>query len=363
MVSALREPQRPQPLIKLEMKKTAIILFISFSINTFSQVVYTKTSDEFNNFHQNVVSAERMLHNDSALQAYSKFRDAFDNYNGNIHPTHYFNAAMASLKIKEEFKALDYIEKAINKGYEPDSNELQKIIFFSPNTKKEFNSNYKKWIDARNSKRNLDWENILYEYTVSYKKYEAQNYKDALRNYKEIIKSKECKKKLDKPEGLLKFAVEKIRYDSLQAVKLLSNITLNGEFPNLRILDAESCKTVRKILLNYDADKTNSSLNNTLFKALNDGYISPAYYAEIIDRRNVMSGLTPEFYEPITGYEKTIANVMPAANAKRKTIGLYNIILPGKAKKPATTAKPANGKGPIKPATVNGADDKLIYKY
>jgi hypothetical protein len=58
-----------------------------------------------------------------------------------------------------------------------------------------------------------------------------------------------------------------------------------------------------------------------------DGNVSPEFYAMLIDRRNVMNGLLPEFYEPITGYEKTIGKEIGVANKKRRTIGLYPIKL------------------------------------
>jgi hypothetical protein len=38
-----------------------------------------------------------------------------------------------------------------------------------------------------------------------------------------------------------------------------------------------------------------------------------------------MNVLTPEFYEPITGYEKTIGKDVAIANKKRRSIGLYPI--------------------------------------
>ena len=51
--------------------------------------------------------------------------------------------------------------------------------------------------------------------------------------------------------------------------------------------------------------------------------------------------------------------MLPAANAKRKTIGLHNIILPSKDKKPVTTAKPAKG---AVVSTIKETD-KTIYNY
>ncbi len=342
------------------MKKITFILFVALNTSVFSQATYKPTSEEFNQYHYLVSSAERMYKHDSALQAYSKFRDAIEGYKGIIHPTHYFDAGMSALKIREEFKALDFFEKAITNGFVVDSNKIKEINFQSQNTKKEFNANYKKWTDARDAKRNFTWEGDLYQAIVDGKKYQGANYKAAQEAYLACLKNKACNKKA--PDFIAKYKLlrEKQKFDSLQTLKLIADISKYGMFPNLSVLDKESCANARTILLNNDADKTNSQLNDLLFKALNNGDISPSFYAQVIDRRNTSNGLAPEFYEPITGYEKTIANVMPAANAKRKTIGLYNIILPTKDKKPAATAtKPA--KGAVLPNKTEV--DKNIYNY
>jgi hypothetical protein len=60
-----------------------------------------------------------------------------------------------------------------------------------------------------------------------------------------------------------------------------------------------------------------------------------------VDRRNLMNGLIPEFYEPITGYEKTIGKELVGANKKRRTIGLYPIKLVSSA---APKSKDPNAK-------------------
>ena len=96
-------------------------------------------------------------------------------------------------------------------------------------------------------------------------------------------------------------------------------------------------------MLSYDADKKNERLDNLLFKAMQDGNISPEFYASLVDRRNVLNGLTPEFYEPVTGYEKTIGKEITVANKKRSTIGLYPIKLTSAAA-PKTKDAPMNKK-------------------
>jgi len=58
------------------------------------------------------------------------------------------------------------------------------------------------------------------------------------------------------------------------------------------------------LFFEFDADKNNERLDGFLSKALLDGHISPEFYATLIDRRNLFNGVSPEFYEPITGYEK-----------------------------------------------------------
>ncbi len=70
--------------------KIITIALVLSCVKLFSQAVYTKTSEEFNQFHYLISSAERMQKNDSALQSYAKFTDAFESYKGGVNPTHYF---------------------------------------------------------------------------------------------------------------------------------------------------------------------------------------------------------------------------------------------------------------------------------
>ncbi len=74
-----------------------------------------------------------------------------------------------------------------------------------------------------------------------------------------------------------------------------------------------------------------------------DGNISPEFYATVIDRRNVLNGGTPEFYQPSAGYEKIIATTIAAINKKRNSIGLYPlIVLKSTGTKPKKPTKPTN---------------------
>ena len=343
------------------MKKITFVL-LALVNSCLAQTKYSSTSEEFNNFHYLISTAERMYKNDSSLQAYAKFDDAIQNYKGTVNPTHYFDFAMVALKIREEFKALDYFEKAITKGFVVDSNMMKFISFQNQNTKKEFYTNYPKWKEAHNANINSEWEVNLYQSTVDNKKYQSAVYTGATEFCVKCLANKACNKKA--PEFLSKWKLvkEKQKADSVAVSQLLVDIKKHNTFPNLNVLDKEACATARTILLNYDADKTNSRLDDLLFKALNNADISPAFYATVIDRRNVMNGLLPEFYEPVTGYEKTIQAVMPVANAKRKTIGLHPIILQSKVKTAATPVKAAKGAKALE-KSASPITDKNIYNY
>ena len=115
----------------------------------------------------------------------------------------------------------------------------------------------------------------------------------------------------------------------------------------MKLVGVKASEIARNILLSYDADKKNERIDNVLYKALMDGNISPEFYATVVDRRNVMNGIMPEFYEPITGYEKTIGKEVGIANKKRKSIGLYNVMLVStvapKTARPAMTKKVSSG--------------------
>jgi hypothetical protein len=335
-------------------RKLLCILSLAIAGLSVAQTKYSTTSDDFNTYHATVSAAERMFRNDSLLQAYAKFDIAFDNYKGGINPTHYFKAALCAIKIKEEFKALHYLEKAITNGYEIDSNKLGLVVFNNQNTKQEYQANIGKWNATRDATRNTSFEGELYTFAPTTNKIADAKYNEALTYCNMCNKTKTCSKTATDYVSKNKILKERMKADSVVAAKLLTNINQYG-FPNLKIVGKKACEIARTILLNYDADKTNERLDGILFKALNDGYISPSFYAQVIDRRNTKAGLAPEFYEPITGYEKTIAASMAGANNKRKTIGLYNIILPPKiVQKSASTAKGA---------TITKPTDVSLYDY
>lgn len=336
-------------------KKLLCILSLAIAGLSVAQTKYSTTSADFNYYHATVSAAERMFRNDSLLQAYAKFDIAFENYKGAINPSHYFKAALCAIKIKEEFKALHYLEKAITNGYEIDSNKLALVVFNNQNTKQEYKVNIGTWNANRDAARNTAFEGELYTYAPTPNKVADAKYNEALTYCTMCNKTKTCSKTAPDYVSKNKILKERMKADSLVATKLLGNINQYG-FPNLKIVDKKACEIARTILLNYDADKTNERLDGILFKALNDGFISPSFYAQVIDRRNVKAGLNPEFYEPITGYEKTIAASMAGANNKRKTIGLYNIILPAKtAQKPSPTAKGGS--------TITKPTDGNLYDY
>jgi hypothetical protein len=308
------------------MKHLFFLLLIVCNLNLLAQAKYSTASDDFVTFHSNVSAAERMFRNDSLLQAYAKFDIAFANYKGQVNPGHYFRAALCAIKIKEEFKGLHFLEQAIVNGYEIDSLKKREVVFYNQNTKKEYQDNILKWEQARNAARNLSWQETIIQSAASKSKSADAKYKEALAYCITCMKSKTCSKTA--PDYLSKYKVvkDRMKADSIAAAALLAGIQQNG-FPSVKLVGKKASEIARNTLLSYDADKKNERLDNLLFKALQDGNISPEFYASLVDRRNVLNGLTPEFYEPISGYEKTIGKEIAVANKKRSTIGLYPIKL------------------------------------
>lgn len=311
-------------------KKVLFLFSLALALVSGAQTKYSFPSEDFISFHQTVSVAERMFKNDSLLQAYAQYDIAFSNYKGAINPSHHFKAALCALKIKEEFKALTYLEKAIRNGYEVDSMYMDRIVFNNQNTKKEYTSKMPQWESERDALKNRSWENEIYGSVEGNKKYTSPTYKAAIDFCTTCMKNPKCSKTT--PDYLSKYKMlkEKRKADSIQAAALLANIQQYG-FPSLKLMDKKACAIARNILLNYDADKTNTRLDPMLFKALTEGQISPAFYAEVVDRRNLMSGIAPEFFEPLMGYEKNIAKDLVQANKRRNKIGLYNIIVPNAA--------------------------------
>lgn len=311
-------------------KKVLFMLAVALGVNSYAQTKYSLPSEDFIVFHSTVSVAERMYKNDSLLHAYAKYDIAFNAYKGGVNPSHYFKAALCALKIKEEFKALHFLEKAILNGYEIDSAKKASVVFYNQNTKKEFETNISGWEAQGLESRNNNWQNEIISSVESNKKYTTPAYATAIAYCAACFKNPKCNKALPEFISKYKMVKEKMKSDSITATALLTNIQAYG-FPNLKIVNKKACDVARTILLNYDSDKKNERLDGILFKAMNDGNVSPAFYAEVIDRRNLMNGLAPEFYEPLMGYEKTIGKDIITANQKRNKIGLYNIIVPSAA--------------------------------
>lgn len=308
------------------MKTSLFLLVFVFSLCSIAQTKYSTVSDDFISYHDNISAAERMFKNDSLLQAYAKFDIAFEGYKGAVNPGHYFRAALCAIKIKEEFKALHFLEKAIVNGCELDSAKKVMVTFYNQNTKKEFVENFPKWEETRVAARNADWENELIAAQEANKKFNSSKYTAAIEYCTACMKNKACNKTSPDFTSKYKLVKEKMKADSLSAATLLAKAQQLG-FPTVKLVGKKANEVAHSILLNYDSDKKNERLDGFLTKAMIDGNVSPEFYAMLIDRRNVMNGLLPEFYEPITGYEKTIGKEIGVANKKRRTIGLYPIKL------------------------------------
>jgi hypothetical protein len=312
------------------MKHYVLGLLIAINVNCIAQAKYSSMPDDFVSFHESISAAERMFKNDSVLQAYAKFDNAFANYKGQINPGHYYRAALCAIKIREEYKALHFLEKAIINGYEVDSAKKNEITFYNQNTKKEYLDNVSKWEQERDAAKNLTWQEDLIKNASTKNKSAEAKYKEAVTYCINCMKSKTCSKTAPEYVSRYRTIKERMKSDSIAAVALLAGIQQNG-FPSSKKVGKKANEVARNILLSYDADKKNERLDNVLMKALQDGHISPAFYASLIDRRNVLNGLSPEFYEPVTGYEKTIGKELTVVNKKRSSIGLYPIRLQSSA--------------------------------
>jgi hypothetical protein len=307
-----------------------ILCIVILSVQSKAQTKYSTPSDDYVNFHKLISTAERMYKNDSLLQAYAKFDIAFNSYQGGVNPGHYFRAALCALKIKEDYKSLAFLEKAIINGYEPDSVTKANIKFNNQNTIKEFNANYPLWEEKRNANRKAEFITIIEDAATSNKKYRGSNYTTAVDFCSKCLANPKCNKSLPDFTSKYRMVKEKIKADSAVAVTIISNISSYG-FPGTNVVTKKASDLACEMLLNYDADKTNSRTDAILFKALNDGHISPVFYAKLIDRRNVMNGSKPEFYEPVFGFEKLPAKDITTANKSREKFGLPGLVIPSPA--------------------------------
>lgn len=313
------------------MKKTFLLLACTLIlVQSKAQTVYTSPTADFVNFHKHISTAERMYKNDSLLHAYAIYDIAFNEYKGAVNPGHYYRAALCAIRIKEDFKALAYLEKAITNGYEPDSISKLTIKLNNKNTIKELNANFPEWEAKRDANRKPEFTTIIEDAATSNKKYKGSNYTAAVDFCSKCLANPKCNKSLPDFTSKYRLVKEKMKADSAVAATIISNISSYG-FPGTNVVTKKASDLACEMLLNYDADKTNSRTDAILSKALNDGHISPAFYAKLIDRRNVMNGSKPEFYEPVFGYEKLPAKDIAEANKSREKLGLSNLVIPSPA--------------------------------
>jgi len=312
---------------------TLLALFGAGARSASAQTKYSLPPDDFIAFHKNMSDGERMLKHDSALQAYARFDIGFSEYKGAIHPSHYYSAALAALKIKEEFKSMQYLQKALLGGYELDSAQRAKFVYYSPNAKKEYAANIGKWVEEGRASKNTNYENSVYALQEVTKKYSAPSYTTAIAYCAACLKNKSCSKTAPEFTSKMRLVKEKMKADSANAADLLGYIKEYG-FPDYKLMDAKACAIARATLLNYDADRDNARLDPILYNALLKGQISPSFYAQVIDQRNLFNGYPQEFYEPLAGNEKALKTEAAKANVNRKKLGLYPVeILPAAATK------------------------------
>lgn len=310
------------------MKNLFFIALTFFGLRSIAQQAeYSTPSADFISFQENLSTANRMFKNDSLLQAYGKFDVAFASYKGAINAGDYFRAAICAINIKEEFKALDFLEKAVVNGFEIDSSNSQHVSFFNQNTKKEYLDGINKWHEQALQYKNVQYENDIKILAENAKKYNTTKYTNAIQGCIDCMKSKNCNKTTPDYQSKYRLVKEKMKADSITAEELLKKIQING-FPSIKTVGKKASDMGRLILLNFDADRNNKRLNGLLYKALAEANISPEFYATLIDRRNTLNAGAPEFYQPSTGYEKTIATTLNAINKKRNSIGLYQLVAP-----------------------------------
>ena len=313
------------------MKKTFLLLACTLMlVQSKAQTVYTVPSADFVNFHKLISVAERMYKNDSLLQAYAKYDIAFNEYKGAVNPGHYYRAALCAIRIKEDYKALAFLEKAITNGYEPDSISKLTIKLHNQNTIKELNANFPLWEEKRDANRKQEFVTMIEDAATSNKKYKGSNYTTAVDFCSKCLANPKCNKSLPDFTSKYRLVKEKMKADSTAAATIISAIPSYG-FPGTNVVTKKASELACEMLLNYDADKTNSRTDAILFTALNDGHISPAFYAKLIDRRNMMNGSKPEFYEPVFGFEKLPAKDIAEANKSREKLGLPNLVIPAPA--------------------------------
>ena len=112
--------------------------------------------------------------------------------------------------------------------------------------------------------------------------------------------------------------------DSLNTHELLTKITQRG-FPTERKVGSERAFKVSILFLHADFDKQNVLLGELLKAYVLSGHYDPRRYAAMIDRRQVMYGHKPTYYQIPLGFEELNHQAQADVNQLRNEIGLGNV--------------------------------------
>lgn len=112
-----------------------------------------------------------------------------------------------------------------------------------------------------------------------------------------------------------------MKTDSINVTSLLKMINIIG-FPGERIVGRRAAEDAFYILLHFDKDTSSLILGALLDSALTKGDISPRNYAQIADRRALMSGRDPVYFSIPIGVEKLNDIERELIDKKRESIFL-----------------------------------------
>lgn len=112
--------------------------------------------------------------------------------------------------------------------------------------------------------------------------------------------------------------------DSLNTLELLTRISERG-FPTEQRVGSDRAFRVSTLFLHADFDKENALLGELLKDFVLSGHYDPRRYAAMIDRRQMMYGRKPTYYQIPIGFEELNAQAQADVNQQRKEIGLGKV--------------------------------------
>lgn len=241
------------------MKKPALLflLVLVYSL-AFAQ---NKSISPYPRYYHLIREAKLLSKDGNSSLALRKFKEAIKTVKY-VHTHNWVWAAQEAKKAGNCKLASKYIQKAVLQGHNNEAPHL---------TDDEYISNF---LDCSDSNKKLK-VGLLALMGETNRKINV-----GLKKYLDSLSAEDQKVRIDKSAS----KEEWIKIDSSNISALKAIISKYG-YPDERLVGSETAYKIFFVVLHYDADINNSIMGDILFRAFQEGKISPQQYAWVVDRR------------------------------------------------------------------------------